>query len=198
MAKDIVKETQQRINTLVAQKEVEVKSIQQEIDAANAAYEKASQDIQDAMAATNLDAYEEAKRAQLAAKSKREMYSGRLQQLNAYEFVSEQESDDLIDALLDKEREIEADYEQKLAKVIEDLKAVQAAYEQAKGETKTTIDRWTWLIHKNYRTRGLSSYVDEATGERTDRSPIPVNVRHVPSRFGGMVHSFLKGINFGE
>lgn len=195
MAKDIVKETQARIQELKDKKKAELEHIDNEMKLAIQEVEAANKEMQAAMEVTDSEAYGEAKKKLLEARDKREMYSGRYQQLKACEYLTETESDRVIDALREHEEEIATAYEDQVKEILRDLRAVHEKYKKARMETENTIDTWTREIHANYRSFGLTSYLDEATGLRTDRSPRPLPVNHKKSPIMGRIKTFLENMD---
>lgn len=195
MEKNVVKATQARIQELKDKKAAELEHINNELKAAAQEYEAATKEMKAAMEVTDVEAYGEAKRKQQAAATKREMFGARYNQLKACEYLTEIESDRVIDALMEYEEEIATDYEAQVKEILGNLKAVHEKYKKAKAETENTINTWTREIHANYRSFGLSSYLDEATGLRTDRSPRPLPVNHKKSLIMGRIATFLESMN---
>lgn len=195
MEKNVVKATQARIQELKDKKAAELEHIDNEMKLAIQEVDAANKAMQAAMEVTDVEAYGEAKKKQLEARNKREMYSGRYQQLKACEYLSETESDRVIDALMDYEKELSTAYEDQVAEILRNLRAIHDKYSKAKTETENTINIWTREIHANYRSFGLSNYLDEATGLRTDRSPRPIPVNHKKSPIMGRIATFLESMN---
>ena len=195
MEKNVVKATQARIQELKDKKAAELEHIDNEMKLAIQEVDAANKAMQAAMEVTDVEAYGEAKKKQLEARNKREMYSGRYQQLKACEYLTETESDRVIDALMDYEKEIATAYEDQVAEILRNLRAIHDKYVKAKTETENTINIWTREIHANYRSFGLSNYLDEATGLRTDRSPRPIPVNHKKSLIMGRIATFLESMN---
>lgn len=192
MEKNVVKETQARIRDLKDKKAAELEHIDNEIKSAVLEYEEANKDMKAAMEITDVEAYGEAKMKQLAAKNKKEMYSGRYKQLADCEYLTEAESDRVIDALLDHEAEIAAAYEAEVKEILGTLKGIHEKYRDDVNEAEKTVATWTGQIHANYRSFGASSYLDAATGQRTDRSPHPVPVNNKRSPLMGRISTFLE------
>ena len=197
MAKDVVAQTQEKMRDLKEKRQAEIDYICAQLDQAEAEYTAASNEIKDAMEQTDLTRYTEAKRAQLEAKNKREMFSGRLKQLRAHEYVSETESDAVIDALLRFEDELAEKYGNRTAEIIATLKNVHTEYRDAVNAAERTIRQWENEIHANYNSRGRSTYTDSFTGVKTQRSNTPIPVRTAPyagSAKSEIVNTFLNKI----
>ena len=192
MKENVVIATQNRIRELKEKKAAELEHIDNELNQAIIEFEEANKAMQAAMEATDIEAYGETKRKQLEAKNKKEMYSGRYKQLKACEYLTEKESDEVIDNILAYEGEIAGAYEEELKKILDDLKAVHEKYIADAQDAENTIRTWTTQIHANYQSRGSASYVDDFTGERTDRSPHPIGVKQTRSRKSEIVTTFLE------
>lgn len=176
MAKDIVKETQARIQELKDKKKAELEHIDNELKAAAQEYEAACKELKDATENTDIEAFGDAKKKQREAKNKKEMYSARYDQLEKKEFVSEEESDKVIDSLLNYEKELAEDYESKVAQIVEELEGIHTEYMARVAATENTIKDWTSGIHANYRSNVTTVYSE--TG--TNRAPYPVPVHYIP------------------
>lgn len=157
MAKDTVTQIQEKMQDLKEKRRAEVDFISQQIEQAEAEYMTASNDMKEAMEQTDLPRYTEAKRAQLDAKNKKEMFSGRLKQIRAKEYLTEAESDEVIDSLLQYEEEIATKYGNRTAEIIATLKNVHKEYKDAVNAAERTIQQWTNEIHANYNSRGRST-----------------------------------------
>lgn len=195
MAKDIVKETQARIQELKDKKKAELEHIDNEMKLAIQEVEAANKEMQAAMEVTDIEAYGKAKKKQLAARDKREMYSSRYKQLMDCEYLTETESDRVIDALREYGEELTTAYEDQIREILGNLRAAHEKYKKARTETENTINVWTREIHANYRSFGLTSYLDETTGLRTDRSPIPIPVNLKKSPVIGRITTFLESLD---
>lgn len=198
MAKDTVTQIQEKMQDLKEKRRAEVDFISQQIEQAEAEYMTASNDMKEAMEQTDLARYTEAKRAQLEAKNKKEMFSGRLKQIRAKEYLTEAESDEVIDSLLQYEEEIATKYGNRTAEIIATLKNVHKEYKDAVNATERTIQQWTNEIHANYNSRGRSTYTDSFTGQTTQRSKTPIPVRVAPyagSKRSAVIDNFLNRLD---
>lgn len=198
MAKDTVTQIQEKMQDLKEKRRAEVEFITSQIEQAEAEYMTASNDMKEAMEQTDLARYTEAKRAQLEAKNKKEMFSGRLKQIRSKEYLTEAESDEVIDSLLQYEEEIATKYGNRTAEIIATLKNVHKEYRDAVNAAERTIQQWTNEIHANYNSRGRSTYTDSFTGETTHRSKTPISVRLTPytgSKRSAVIDTFLQKVD---
>lgn len=196
MEKTKLQEVQNRMKEMKDKKAKELLEIQGKLEEARAQKEAAEIAIKEATESTNLEAYEAAKDRKRRAQSAIDMYSGRYKQIQTKEFISETESDIVIDSLLDYEKEIAAKFEQDIAAPLLALKKLYADYSGEVKATEETIQEWGRDIHSNYNTRGTSTYYDKETGKQTNRSPQPVPVHSLPYEgcsAGQLVRSFING-----
>lgn len=167
-------EVRARIEALIGSRAEQLAEISEKISAARKQEAEAAEAMKQAQAETNLKAYAAAKAAKLEAGTAVEMYSGRAAQLQGKELISEEESDSVIDSLLDYEAKISADYEAAIAGPLDQLQQLQKDYEAAIEEAERVLHLWTSQVHANYRS---SSTIYAETG--TNRSPRPVPVHKV-------------------
>ena len=104
------KEIKSRINQLIEEKAASLAEIQVEIDKAVEREAAAVAEMKVAMESTNVEAYQEAKSKKLAASNALEMYRARLKQLTERKFLTEAESDEVIDELLEYEDVLKEDF----------------------------------------------------------------------------------------
>lgn len=195
MAKDTLTEIQEKMKDLKEKRNAEVDYIMSQIEQAEAEYMTASNDMKEAMEQTALGKYTEAKNALTEARDKKEMFSGRLKQIRAKEYLTEAESDEVIDALLKYEKDLAEKYGNRTAEIIATLKNVHKEYMDAVSAAERTISQWTNEIHANYNSRGFSTYTDPATGQTTHRSKNPIAVRtYGASKKSVMIDSFLRDL----
>ena len=96
------------------------------------------------------------------------------------EYISEAESDAVIDSLLAYEKELEEGFKTAAADPLKQLAKIHAGYLDAVKDTESVIDAWQRDIHANYNTRGGASFFDEFTGQHINRSPAPIPVHRMP------------------
>ena len=178
--KNITKEVQERIKKLTGDKAAELAKIHQKQNEARNQIEAAGLAIKEATAVMNLEAYEKATADKRKAQAALDMYSGRYDQIRKQEYVSEAESDSVIDSLLGYEKTLEEDFKKAVAEPLKKLAELHKEYKAAVAETENTIKNWEGNIHANYSTRGATKYKDPVTGQYTDRSNTPVPVHRLP------------------
>lgn len=173
-------EVMQRIYEMTEAKKAELEKISKLKTEAEGRYATAGAKMADATAFMDLDAFEKAKQDQAKAKNAMDMYEGRYAQLEKQEYISEEESDGVIDSLLAYEDALEEQFMQDLKEPLAQLRKISQAYTAAVDEAERTIRLWETTIHANYNTRGNAQYFDKETGESTNRSPVPYLVHKLP------------------
>lgn len=178
MKTNVVKDTQNRINSLLNEKQSQLDDIKQkQMDAAEKIMET-SERIKVSAEKMNLDEYEKARLDKIKYQTALDMYRDRQEQLHNMQFVTEEESDQVIDSLLEYEKELETkfkhDIEVPLKKIVESLKK----YQNDVIETENTIKAWEQSIHPNFRQEGYTKTLPDGT--LTDRHEKPWPVHPVP------------------
>ena len=128
----------------------------------------------------NVDSYEAAKNQKHKAQTALDMYNGRYNQIKQQEYISEADSDKVVDSLLAYEGTLAEDFKAAVAEHLKALAGLLKDYKDAVRDTEVTLTNWQRDIHANYNTRGSSQFYDELTGKHTDRSPRPVAVHTMP------------------
>lgn len=192
MAKaNVVTEVKKRIEDMKNKKAEELKAVRELKTKAETDREAADISLKAATAAMDLDAYESAREAKHKAQVAIDMYNNKYKQLEAQEYISEEESDKVIASLLAYEDTLTAEFKEELAGIIETATDLLTRYRTSIADTEETIRSWTTNIHANYR----SMHTTYADG--TNRSPQPVPVRTL-SYFGcgeaAGLETFLKGM----
>lgn len=181
MAKqDVLQEVKNRMKEMQDNKATELNAIYQKKAEAQTQKEAADLALKEATESMDLDAYEEAKQAKRKAQTAIDMYSGRYNQIKQQEYISEAESDKVIDSLLVYEEQAAETFKKDLAEQLKQINKIYADYKNTVRETEETIDAWQRDIHANYNSRGASSWVDPETGETTGRSSTPIPVHRLP------------------
>ena len=175
MAKQtVVEEVKARMQEMQQKKAGELETVRQRQQEAQTQKEAAELAIREATDSMDLEAYEEAKTAKRKAQTAIDMYSSKYNQIKQQEYISEVESDKVIDSLLAYEDELAAGFKAAVAEPLKKLDELQKAYVDAVADVEQTIRAWTGNIHANYRNNG-TTYTDG-----TNRSPQPVPVRKIP------------------
>lgn len=170
-------EVQQRIKEMTEKKMKDLSEINEKKAEAQTRKEEAEARLKEATELMNLEDYEKAKDDIRRAKTAIDMYSGRYKQISQQEYISEEESDKVIDELLDYERELDAKLTEDIKEPLERLQEILRKYFELIDEAERTIRTWETTIHANYTSRGLMQRIDETTGQLTDRykEPRPVH-----------------------
>ena len=172
--KDVAREVLNKIDKLKADKLQELEIISGKATEAGERSLQADDAMKAAVAAIDEVGYAKAKNEKSLALAAAEMYSKRYEQLEQKQFVSEAESDRVIDSLLQYENALAADFESAIAEPIKKLRQLNETYLAAVREAETAIQAWTSDIHRNYRSES-TTYPDG-----TNRSPVPVPVHTLP------------------
>ena len=170
--KNKAQEVQARITEMIEQKAADLDAISKKQAEARTQLEAAELAIKDATASMDLDAYEKATAAKRKAQTALDMYGGRYAQISQQEYISEEESDKVIDSLLSYEEELAEDFKKAIAEPLKTLAALQDAYANSVQEAEKTIRKWTADIHANYRVQGTTY----ANGTNRSDSPKPVRM----------------------
>lgn len=171
-----LQETKERMQQMQEKKAGELKAIYERKAEAQTQKEAAELALKEATERMDLKAYEEAKQALRKAQAAIDMYGGRYDQISKQEYISEAESDKVIDGLLEYEKQLEEDFKAAVAEPLKALAMILQAYQNEVSDTEATIKAWCANIHANYNTRGRSMSTDPVTGQATYRSNYPVPV----------------------
>lgn len=178
--KNIMQEVQAKIDAIQEKKRQEVFEVELKMVALNTENEKLLDEKIKAMSNMNMDAYKEIEHKIDENRLALKMYSEKLEQVKKQEYITEQESDAVIDSLLDYEKILEKDFVADIKAPIIELRKILNDYFGAVRETEQTIRTWETQIHANYSTRGATFWTDKETGKTTDRSNKPVLVHSIP------------------
>ena len=171
---NLTQEVKKRMRELMEAKTTQLAEIETRTAEARARLEAAGAAIRQATEEMNVDSYEAAKAQAAKAQAALDMYTARYAQLKNQEYISEAESDKVIDSLLEYEKDLEKDFKAALVVSLKNLAKLHADYVAAVNDAENTMAAWQQDIHANYRTRGSMTRVDPLTGERTDRMERPV------------------------
>ena len=196
MAKqNILQEVQASIKEMQDKKQADLDKIAEKKEEARQQIEAAAQAMNAATEQMDVDAYEEAKTAKRKAQTALDMYNGRYAQILGQEYISEAESDKVIDSLLAYDRELAVDFEKALAEHLLAIKSLAEDFNTEEARLRNTLTLWQESIHKNYRTLGHTLYTDPETGEQTTRSKKAVDIMkyaQMGSTAVNSVRDFLK------
>lgn len=177
MQTNTAQEVKARIDEMLARKDADIAEIETKLNEARELIAEADQAIKEATECTCLEKYEGAKRNKVKYENALEMYSERLGQIRRKKLVNEEESDKVIDSLLEYQNALAAEFERNIIEPLKALDNMQAEYQNALAESQSVILEWTQKIHENYISRSGSTRLDKETGKWTNRMERPVAVR---------------------
>lgn len=181
------KEIEERIKSLQENKakslfeiKVQVEELKKTISAAAAAMAAATEKL-------DSDAYGKAKAEKIAAETKLEMYSDRLKQYETSEFVTVEESEKVLDSLVNYGKDLITAYENNIKDLLIELNSLTEGYNKAVEELTSVACRWTREIRPKY---------DQCNGNSKRRHPVDIRVELPgnPYRYDGpapIVNNFL-------
>lgn len=170
---NVAAEIREQIRALTGKRLAEIAEIKSKRAEAYQQKETAENDLKVATKETNLDAYETAKQASRKAQIAIDMYTARLNQLNLQDFVTEEESTETINKLLEYEKELDDSFKKAIVPHLKALHELQEEYQRNIDNTEFVLKEWTNSIRKNY----ISSTATYPDG--TNRSPVPVPVHQI-------------------
>lgn len=174
MKKTTPEEVRDRIQSLTEDRRKELEEIQARIDEEVAKARAAAAAIEKAVDALDVDAHMQAKEAEARAKTAIDMYRARREKISKRKYITEEESNRVIDSLIEYENELAKEYKKELAGILSTLDAATQKYQNAVTDAESTISAWTMTIHANYRNPS-TTYQDG-----THRAPQPQPVRFSP------------------
>lgn len=170
-----VEEARKKIADLQAKRAADLEEIATRKAEALEQIEKAKADMIAATEQMDVDAYEEARAAKKKGLVAMDMLSARLTQIEQQELVTEEESDKVIEAILDYENELEREFLTAIRKPLKELMEIRNDYGKEVRSAEYVLTLWQRDIHANFRRPGA---VFKETG--TDRSPYPIPVHRNP------------------
>lgn len=184
-------DTMKRIEGLEKKKADELAAISQRVKERKAALAAAQAEIKSATERTDLTAYQEAKHKEAEATAALEMYSARYGQIQRREYVTQKDSDKVIDSLIQYERDIDAEFKEAIAEPLKQLKEIYGDYKASVYAAENAISQWTSRIRANYRAAGTTF----ADGTNISPTPVPVHrIRYNGSDDALAVGRFLEKI----
>lgn len=189
----IVQEVKKRMEEMINAKAQDMATIQEQMEEARRRVSLAKQATEDATSRLDLESYEKAVKDLRKAETKIDMCKGRIEQLRKQEYITEVESDQVIDSLLQYESDLGAGFESFLAEMLEKISRKLDEYQTAVADTEETINAWTSQIHANYRAASGTMFHDGSG--YTNRSPSPIPVHSAPFRgcaASVMIEAFLR------
>lgn len=178
MKQNYIKEVEARIAELNTKKQTDMNKAIAARQAAEIAAKEAEAAMTDATDKLELERFAEAKKKKEEAETARAMYEGKCQQLEQQAFVSDEDSEAVVNGILAYEEQLAGEYMAAIKKPLEELQTVQKDYMEKVTEAERVLRRWTTEIHANYIS-GMRIQNKE-TGEWSNRSETPVPVRMTP------------------
>lgn len=175
--KNKAQEVKAKIEELTSKKRSELEEIQKKKEEASKQLEAANNAIYAATEKMDLEEFEAAKADKRKARTALDMYTGRYIQIQKQEYITDEESEKVIEELLAYEEELADNFKTATTEAIRVLIDLQENYKKDVAETEQTIIAWTNNIHANYINPGT---VYRETG--TNRSPHPIPVHKLPYR----------------
>ena len=176
MAKQtVLQEVKARMQEMQDKKASELQAIHDRKTEAQTQKEAAELALKEATERMDLEAYEEAKDARRKAQTAIDMYGGRYSQISKQEYISEEESDKVLDSLEAYEVELAAGLKEAMAEPLKQLAKMLQDYKDEVADVERTMKAWESGIHANYRSKGT---VYRETG--TNRSPAPIPFHRMP------------------
>ena len=157
--KDLVKEINARIDELEAMREnvtaraaAELEALRESLDQLKEAQTKAAKDLDfDAVHRTTDDILRTERQIEVIEASG-------LDSVRRNSIVTEEESDRVIDSILERQKELDADLMKDVAELCLKLEKVCTEYKAKGVELGAVADRWISSIHDNYRNLCGSGY----------------------------------------
>ena len=174
--KNVAKEVNKEIDRLIEEKKRDLAIVQKKEEQAKKDLDAANEGMRKATANLDLDGFGEARKKKTDALTALEMYQGKAVQISKQEYISEPESDKVIDSLLDYEGKLAADFRGKLADLVALLTDLQTEYTSRVNEAESVISRWTKEIKPNYRDEGYMRTLPDGTKTNRHEKPWPVHV----------------------
>lgn len=174
MSKTPLEEVKEKIKDIENKRISDKLEVQGAIAKARADEAEAHKALADAAAMLDAAAYNDAADKEYKAHMLVKMHEEKARQMQEQEDISEEESDKVIDGLLEYSKRLDANFTAAIKEKAEELRKLQDAYTAEAQDVERTINYWCDHIHANYNTRGRTTY--SVNGKRSHRSPEPVPV----------------------
>lgn len=189
--KNRAKEVQAKIEALIDAREQTAAAILEKLEGERRAEAAAQEAIDKATAALDFEMNHKAQQDKAAAAERRALLQRRFDQMRSGRPVTEEESNEIIESLLQYEKDLAAAFEEDISAPLAALAKLCKEYREKVQETEDTINNWTREIHPNY----LSPSTTYPDG--THRAPQPVPVHRTPylgSKLSSQLDNFLRDV----
>ena len=147
-------EINNRINEMLAKRKADLNKADEKEEEARARLALVEEEIKKAADEMNAEAYEEAITKKHKINITLEMLRDKHKQIKNQEYITEAESDAVIDGLLKYEDELAAEFEKDIAPLMHQLTDLYKEYAERIYKTENVITTWTNKIHTYYKTSG--------------------------------------------
>ncbi len=178
-----VETVKEQIETLLNNRAEALQRVNEAREKLSEEIERLSQEKERAVEAMDEAGYSEISSKLIKARTALEMYGKKADQLRRDKLVTEQESDDVIESLIQYEQDLEQSFAADVQEIMDKLSERQAEHNQAWKEAEGVLLDWVTNIHENYRSR----YTRYADG--TDRADKPVPVHPYGTYNGGSINN---------
>ena len=191
MAKNLLEEINNRMNEMLGQSRAELQTIDDQISSARNEIAEHQKSMDEAQSTIDAEKYLKASDAIRVLKTKIEMLEKRKAQHSEKELVTEEESDRVINSILEYENQIAEEYQKEIKAPINQLRQLTEKYRADVSSAETTIKRWTSNIHANYQ----NPFTTYPNGTHRSDTPVPVhNVPYLGSAISIRVTDFLSHV----
>ena len=170
--KSVPDEVRERINSMMNKKKSDLKTINEKLKELETEKQAAESELKQATENMDLSAFETAKKKIHITSTASEMYQKRYDQISKQEYVTEEESDQVIKSIMKYESDISEEFENAIQKPLKIIKDLQEEYTANIAKAENTIQTWTQNIHANYK-HPSTIYAD---GTNRSDKPVPVRV----------------------
>ena len=180
---------QDQINELKAERDKDLSTINDRYMEAVDKMDEINAALTEAEKAMDADKYAAAVAEKNNMLTKLSMFNSRKENIESHELVSEEESDAVIDSLLDYEEKMEKAFHNDAAALLDSMNELLSMYSDEVVKTEAALRRWTGIVHANYIDR-------HNHGRRSDHA---IPVRYIPykgSDFYKKLDQFLRSLDY--
>lgn len=186
----ILEKVSAQIDDLISAKNAQLADINARLDELSVELDSAKSAMDAATSVLDEDAFAAAESRLKKAETKIKMCESRREQIASRDYISEDESEKTIDALLAYENTIAAEFKSEVSPLLDALEKLRSEYVDEVKKTEEALRRWTSEIRETYTNRtGSLRIVD---GQRTNRFDSPQKLHAVQYNGGEVCHSLGK------